>query len=255
MNRNGISVEHGFYVLSTILILVFILSGPLSVSAFESDGLQTASDQISFVSTNLPLGNYLLMTTAISNNLTVLSVSGGEYSLSEYIANGQDIMRFTPSNGSLFILVVNVSAYSFTSRPFVFISKQMNDSVLPVENLTGMGGMVVKLVIHTLPPRAQYAAWNPIFGILPFRFQIGSITFAQSIALFTAIGCLIMLLGIILHSKLVYLGLFVLSGAFFIVAGIMVLLIAIGLYFLGFVAINLIWRIRTHTRNRTDSNC
>src|SRR5579875_2031640 len=102
----------------------------------------------------------------------------------------------------------------------------MNDSVLPVENLTGMGGMVVKLVIHTLPPRAQYAAWNPIFGILPFRFQIGSITFAQSIALFTAIGCLIMLL-----------------------------LIAIGLYFLGFVAINLIWRIRTHTRNRTDSNC
>ena len=219
--------------------LSLILAGTIFPFASSSVG------SVNSVTLSVPVNQDVYVTAPYSSNFTILSVIGQGYSLQTSRGFNSNTLTFTPTNATHFLVIVNASS---SGANYAYVTKQASPVNLPACNncnFTGQGSVIVQLNINATAGTAQGNSWDPLFGMLPLRLQGFSVSFSEIIVTMAILGFLFLGLGIVFHSKVAYLGVAVLFIVGAITLGLLVLLGVIGLYLLGFAAINIVWRYRS----------
>ncbi|MHB1908237.1 MAG: hypothetical protein ACYCQJ_05115 [Nitrososphaerales archaeon] len=182
-----------------------------------------------------------------SSNFTVLSITGNQGYLIQTTPGIQsNQLTFTPTNGTYFSIIVNVSSFA---NNYVNISRQGSALSTFSKNFTGYGNLIVQVIVNVSSSGVSPAfTWDPLVGILPLKlasFSFNFLTVMESLAL---IGAFFLALGIVLHSRLSYFGLAILFLAGAITLGILLVLGIVGFYLFGFAVVNVVWRFKSWKR-------
>lgn len=224
----------------TAMIVCVILTPAIAV--LNSSAAQQPTNT---VNVSVPVGNYVAISAPMLSKFTVVSLSGGQgYQLKTIQQLSENILQFTPSNASDYSLVVNVSS---AGQNYAYVTEQSSPVDIPACNscnFTGTGNILVDLTVNaTSVPAAVGVAWNPVFGLLPLRLQIFSLSFLNVIEIVAAFGFLFLALGITFRSRISYLGIAILFIAGAVTFGLLIPLAVIALYLVGFALVNITWRV------------
>ncbi len=228
--------------ISLSLVLIFYIS--LAPLGFPSANTQTTSNSISVSTTSQ---QYVKVIASLTSNITVLSVSGGQYDLSLSTIAGMNQLQFTPLNVTQYSLIVNVSSLGSN---FAYVLKQNGAFATPIKNVTTQGNIILNFTITSLQPVSQGNSWDPLFGVTGIRVQGFSLSFPTIVGIMIALGVSLLALGIRFRSYLSYLGMMILSMGVVMVLGILVSIVILIAYILSFVGITVLWNFSSKKRNR-----
>jgi hypothetical protein len=246
-----------FLWIFVLLGLMILLSS--SFFSFRANAYSPSLGGVTIASTNTPsqlpppldvnltYGQTLRILTPSSSNITILSLSGGQYDTGLYVSGAKDDLLFTPAQIANYSLVLNVSSAGANSAG---LSELGTPTTAWVKNVTGTGNLILNLTVIVVPqPVAQSSGWNPLFGFT--GISLGGVTLDTTdiLAIFAIFSVSLMLIGIKHNQKLVYTGLFFLSLIGMIVVGILVVAIIFGSYLAGFVVIKSYFGFRSRRQN------
>ena len=179
-----------------------------------------------------------------SSNFTILSISGNQgYLIQTTPGSEVNQLTFTPTNGTYFSIMVNVSSFG---NNYVSISRQGSSFSTFSKNFTGYGNLIVQVIVNVSSSASSPAfTWDPLVGILPLKLESFSFNFLTIMESLALIGAFFLALGMVLHSRLSYFGLAILFLAGAITLGILLVLGIVGLYLFGFAVVNIVWRFKT----------
>jgi hypothetical protein len=223
----------------TMTFLTVLFLG--SVLGFFSNAT-TSPDSVTL---NIPTYQTVYVTAPSTSNITVVSVTGQNYSLQSNRQFNSNILSFTPSNSGRYTILLNVSSLGAN---FAYVAKQatpVNVAACNNCNFTGQGNLLILLNVNSTSGTAQGSSWDPLFGMLPLRLQGFSVSFYDVIGTIAVFGFVFLGLGIAFRSKVAYLGIAILFIIGAIILGLFVLLGIVGLYLLGFALINIVWKYKT----------
>jgi hypothetical protein len=210
-------------------------------------GMYSPSENQPVLNVNLTYGQILRIEAPSTSNVTIISLSGGQYDIGLYSSDGKNDLLFTPAQIANYTLVVDVS--SNTSN-YANISEIGTPSTAWTNNITGTGDLILNLdVIVVEQPVSPASNWNPLFGFT--GISLGGVTLDTTdfLAIFAIFSIALMMIGIKRSQKLLYTGLFFLSIIGMIVVGILVVAAIIGSYLAGFVVIKSYFGFRSRRQN------
>lgn len=185
---------------------------------------------------NMTSGEIFRLLTSSSTNISVLSLSGGQYDLGQYITGTKNALLFTPAQVSNYTLSLNVSS---AGADTISMSEIGTSQSTWTKNITiSQGIAILDLKIVVLPESvSQSSGWNPLFGFT--GISLGGVTLGSTdiLIIFTAFSLMLVAVGAKKSHKLLYTGLFFLSLIGMIEVGILVVGAIIGSYFAGFLII------------------
>jgi len=184
---------------------------------------------------NLTYGQILRVLTPSTTNVSVLSLSGGQYDVGLYTTGNKNDLLFTPAQISNYTLTLQISSSTTTTAS---ISELGNPASTWTKNITGTGNFVLRIAIVVLPEAvSQSSGWNPLFGFT--GISLGGVTLNSTdiLSIFAALSVMLMAVGAKRSTKLLYTGLFFLSIIGMIVVGILVVGAIFASYFGGFLII------------------
>ncbi len=185
--------------------------------------------------------------TPQTSNVTILSLSGGQYDTGLYATGTKNDLLFTPAQIANYSLVLNISSTGANSAS---LSELGSSASTWTKNITGTGNLLLNLSIAVLPqPVSQSSGWNPLFGFT--GISLGGITLGATdiLAIFAIFSASLIIIGIKRNHKLLYAGLFFMSLIGMIVVGILVVGIILGSYLGGFLIIKSYFGFRSRKQN------
>jgi hypothetical protein len=236
------------------------------VRAAEYVGNQNGSSQSPSASASIStLSNSPLNITLTSNemlrvlspasaNISLVSVVGGEYSLSVSPLNSSKSLVFLPldqakNETSHYSMIVNVSSTA-GAQNFAFVSAPPLSSGISSpqssfeKNITGTGNIVLTIDLSVVPQEqtrnsGSSLGWNPLFGFT--GFTLGGVSFSATdfLAAIAVAAICFVALGVKYNQKLLYLGLSVLGVVGLIAVGIFLVGAAVAIYLAGFLLVRL----------------
>ena len=219
-----------------IILFVIQLGFTPTFRAYASiPGTNGTSQSRSSLEVNLTSGQILRVITSSSTNVSVLSLSGGQYDLGLYTSGAKNELLFTPAQLANYTLSLNISS---TAGDIVSLSAIGESPTTWTKNITTTGNLILDLTVDVLPePVSESSGWNPLFGFT--GISLGGVTLGSTdvLAIFAAFSLGLMIVGAKKSQKLLYAGLFFLSLIGMIVVGILVVGVIIGSYFAGFLII------------------
>jgi hypothetical protein len=229
-----------------ILMLVFLgtfllFSIPASSGSFRayaaipSPYASSSSQVVHVIQANVTFGQILRVLTPSTSNITILSLSGGQYDIGLYTSGTKNDVLFTPAQIENYTLVLNVSSTAANSAGFSLLGTPQTTWV---KNVTGTGNLILHINVQVLPqPVSQSSGWNPLFGFT--GISLGGITLdaTEVVVIFALFSASLIIIGMKRSHKLLYIGLFFLSLIGMIELGILVVGVIIGSYVAGFLII------------------
>jgi hypothetical protein len=241
-----------------LLLIAIFLGTFISLSPTHSFALRAYAEipstysgtQQSSIVINMTSGVILRVLVPSSSNISVLSLSGGQYDAGMYTAGTKNEFLFTPAQVANYSLVLNVSSTS----PTTINLTQIGDSPSTwSKNITSdMDDQILKISMSVLPqpPASQSSGWNPLFGFT--GISLGGVTLNSTdvLGIFAAFSIFLMAVGIKRSQKLLYAGLFFLSLIGMIVVGILVVALVAGSYLAGFLIIRSYFGYKAHRQGK-----
>jgi hypothetical protein len=225
-----------FMVILTIFGALVLFSNPAShVRAFASTSGTYATSPSRSLDVNVTFGQTLRINTPESSNVSILSLSGGEYDTGLYETGIKNALLFTPAEIANYSLVLNVSA---TGQNSAGLSLLGTPTSTWMKNITGTGNLLLNLTVVVFPqPTAQSSGWNPLFGFT--GISLGGVTLSATdvLSIFAIFSVSLILIGIKRSHKLMYAGMFFLSIIGMVIVGILVVGMILGSYLGGFLII------------------
>ncbi len=218
------------------IICAIAIVGMLVSQSFLSTATTPTNVQVS-ISSNQSVD----VVVPSSSNLTLLSVTGGQYNLKTIDEPSGNQLTFSPSTNGTYSVSVNVSSVATTS---ILILQSTGVLQTLLKNVTASGVTLLNLSITVLPSTASGSTWNPLSGFIGLGFSFGGINLSTSdvLAIFLGISLLIMGLGVRYNQKLLFVGLFILSLVGIATVGILGVAVAAGGYVFSFFAIRYYYR-------------
>jgi hypothetical protein len=237
-------------ILGALLSLIVFTQGGFTPSRSfrayaEIPGTYTPPSHYS-LQINLTSGDILRVIASSSTNITVLSLSGGQYDLGLYTSGSKNDLLFTPAQIANYTLSLNVST---ASSDIISISDIGTSQSTWTKNITMSGIAILDLSVVVLPETvSQSSGWNPLFGFT--GISLGGVTLDSTdiLSIFAVFSISLIVLGAMKSQKLLYTGLFFLSLIGMIVVGIFVVGVVIGSYFAGFLVIRSYFGYRSRQR-------
>ncbi|MGI0092216.1 MAG: hypothetical protein ACREBS_10960 [Nitrososphaerales archaeon] len=225
--------------LASLSILAIILGGtmlPLLSASTEPDS--------STLQVKVQSGQYIQVSTPKGSNINLVSVSGGQYRLSSSTIGNLNAFQFTPTNSSIYTLVLNVTS---NATSYAFVSKQSAAAAIDttLENITNYGMLHLTIQVNSTSSTLAESGWSPLFGMTGLKLQAGSFSFNEALEVLFAVGVLVTGLGILFRSRVSYLGIVFLFFVGVVVLGLLMMFGVIILYLFSFALVNLAWKIRT----------
>jgi hypothetical protein len=223
------------------------LYSPPSFRAYALTPGTYAPSPYQSIDVNLTFGFTLRVLTPLTSNVTILSLSGGEYDTGLYASGTKNALLFTPAQIANYSLVLNISSIGANSAS---LSELGSTASTWTKNLTGTGNLLLILSIDVIPqPVSQSSGWNPLFGFT--GISLGGITLGATdiLAIFAIFSASLIVIGIKRSHKLLYAGLFFMSLIGMIVVGILVVGIILGSYLAGFLIIKSYFGFRSRKQN------
>ncbi len=240
-----------FLLASAFLGMLFVLSS-LSTSSFRAYALTPGTyvpspsqsvPPYQSIDINLTFGMTLRVLTPQTSNVTILSLSGGQYDTGLYTSGTKNDLLFTPAQIANYSLVLNISAIGVNSAG---LSEVGTPASTWTKNITGTGNLLLILSIDVLPqPVSQSSGWNPLFGFT--GISLGGITLGATdiLAMFAIFSASLIIIGVKRSHKLLYTGLFFMSLIGMVVVGILVVGLILGTYLAGFLIIKSFFGFRS----------
>lgn len=200
-----------------------------------------------FIDVNLTFGQILRIEVPSSSNVSILSLSGGQYDTGLYVSGSKQDLLFTPAQIANYTLVLNISSATPSSAGLSLLG---SPTTTWTNNVTATGNFILNMTVIVLPqPVSQSSGWNPLFGFT--GISLGGITLDTTdiLAIFALFSISLMLIGIKRSQKLLYTGLFFLSLVGVVVVGILVVGIIFGSYLAGFLVIKSYFGFRSRRQN------
>lgn len=224
-----------------VLSIAILVASPLGLASAQSGSAQGASEYLQ-VSVSPP--QYVTVAFASQANVSVVSVTGGVYVITESNANSTNSVKFEPMDYSVYQLVLSsVSA----GANFAYVATQGGSSNAAVSNFSAYGGITLHLTVNSTNRGQGGAAPTPASG------GGASVPFSQTAL--EVMGALAITAGVYLFVLAVRyrpvlslggLGLLALGGMEFL--GVIPVLGLLAAYLASFASISLGWKI--HTRRR-----
>jgi hypothetical protein len=176
-----------------------------------------------------------------SSNLTLLSVTGGQYNLKTIYEPSGNELTFSPSTNGTYSVLVNVSSVAVTG---ILIEQTTGVLLTLLKNVTASGVTLLNLSITVLPPSASGSTWNALSGFIGLGFSFGGVNLSTSdfLAIFLGFSLLVMGLGVKYNQKLLFVGLIILSLVGIATVGILGVAVVAGGYVSSFFAIRYYYR-------------
>lgn len=213
--------------------------------------LPSSATTTNHVDVTIPVNYGVNIEIPMSSNFSVMSVTGQGYALQTLKGLDSNVLVFTPTNATVFSIMVNVSS---TGQNYAYVTKESAASLVPACdncNFTGVGNLIVDVTVNATGSSAgANSTWDPLVGLLPVKVQSFSVSFAQILETLAILGFAFLGLGIAFHSRVAYLGVVVLFIDGVITLGILVVLGIISAYLLGFAIVNVVWKFKTWKTRR-----
>jgi hypothetical protein len=227
--------------------LMFPSTPPHFVTGSSSTYLPSVPSTTPTVNVNLTSGQILRIAVAATSNVSVLSLTGGQYDLGFYKSGTKGDLLFTPDEIANYSLIVNVSS---SSTNYAGLDVLGSPTSSWTKNVTGTGNLILDIAVSVLPePVAQSSGWNPLFGFT--GISLGGITINSTgfLAIFAIFSVSLIVVGMKFNQKLVYCGMFFLSLVAMIEVGILVVGIVFVSYLAGFAIIRSYFGFRSRRQN------
>lgn len=187
---------------------------------------------------------YVNVAFALGSNISVASVTGGAYKLTESNANLTNSVQFEPMNYSVYRLTLS-SASSGANFADVSVRGVSYDAA--VSNFSAYGVITLDLTVNsTISPQPSAGGPSTGTGTAFLGFTRTGLEIIGFIAVATGLYLFILATRYRPELSLAGLVLVVLGGME--ILGILLALEALGVYLAGFAAISLAWRV--HLRRR-----
>jgi hypothetical protein len=223
-------------LLAAIFGALVLLPSSLPTKAYATvPGTYAQTVEPQNLDVNLTFGGILRILSPSSSNISIMSLSGGQYDLGLYTAGTKNDLLFTPAQIANYTLMLNISTVGANSAS---LSSLDTTATAWTKNVTGFGNLILNISIIVLPqPVSQSSGWNPLFGFT--GISLGGVTLGTTdiLAIFAIFSVSLMILGIKRSQKLFYAGLFFLSLIGIVVVGILFVAAVIGSYLGGFLII------------------
>lgn len=202
-----------------------------------------------YLDVNLTTGDIFRVLVPSASNVSLLSLSGGQYDAGLYSIGTKNEFLFTPDEIANYTLSLNLSGSASYTVNLGVVGAASESSWS--KNITvSAGEEILNIEIIVLPEQvSQSSGWNPLFGFT--GISLGGITLSSTdiLAMFAAFSILLMGVGAMRSQKLLYLGLFSLSLIGMIVVGILVVAIIAGSYLGGFLVIRSYYGYRSRRQS------
>jgi len=187
------------------------------------------------INVNLTTSQVLRIIVPASSNVSVLSLTGGQYDLGLYKSGTKSDLLFTPIQIANYSMLVNVSSSTSNYADMGVLSSPADSWI---KNITGTGNLILDIAITVQPqPVSQASGWNPLFGFTGITLGGLTISATDFLAIFAIFSVTLLIAGMKFSRKLVYGGLFFLSIIAMIEVGILFVGAVIVSYFAGFAVI------------------
>lgn len=214
---------------------------PSGFVSAQSAPAQTASEDLQV---SIPAFQYVTVAFAASANVSVVSVSGGVYTITVSNANSTNSIRFTPMNYSIYHLVLNSAS---AGANFAYVSKQGAIYDTAVSNFSAYGGIIIHLTVNSTVQGQGGTPTTPASGggaSTPFN----QMTLEVMGALAVTAGVYLLVLAVRYRPELSIGGLALITVGGMEFLGPLLVLGLLAAYLLSFATISLGWRI--HTRRK-----
>jgi len=203
-------------------------------SASASSGTDVAPKS-PVINVNLTDTQILRIIVPATSNVSVLSLTGGQYDLGLYKSGTKANLLFTPEQIANYSMIVNVSSSSANSADMGVISSPADPWV---KNITGTGNLILDIAVIVVPqPISEASGWNPLFGFTGISLGGITINATDFLVIFALFSAALLVIGVKYSRKLVYGGLFFLSIIAMIEVGILFVGVVFISYFAGFAVI------------------
>jgi len=187
------------------------------------------------INVNLTSSQLLRIIIPASSNVSVLSLTGGQYDLGLYKSGTKADLLFTPIQTANYTMALNISSSTSNYADMGVLGSQPDSWT---KNVTGTGNLILDIAITVLPPPVSGASgWNPLFGFTGISLGGITINATDFLAIFAIFSVALVIAGVKFSKKLVYGGLFFLSIIAMIEVGILFVGIVVVSYFAGFAVI------------------
>jgi hypothetical protein len=185
--------------------------------------------------------------TPQTSNVSILSLSGGEYDTGLYAAGTKNDLLFTPAQIANYSLVLNISEIGPNSAGLNLVGPP---TTTWTKNFTGTGNLLLNLTVVVLPqPVSEASGWNPLFGFTGISLGGVTLNATDILSIFAIFSGALVLIGIKRSHKLLYAGMFFLSLIGMIVVGILVVGVIVGSYLAGFLVIKSYFGFKSRRQN------
>ncbi len=233
---NAIFPKNNRNFASLILIFGAVLVFPSMPAHFAFGSSSTyLPPESPVISVNLTSSQVLRIIVPATSNVSVLSLTGGQYDLGLYKSGTRADLLFTPVQTANYSMVVNVSSSTLNYADMDVLSSPADSWM---KNVTGTGNLILDIAVTVLPqPVSEASGWNPLFGFTGISLGGITINATDFLAIFAVFSVVLLIAGMKFSKKLVYGGLFFLSIIAMIEVGILFVGVVIVSYFAGFAVI------------------
>lgn len=224
-----------------IIFVAILLGPPLAFGASQPGSAEGASESIQV---NVAPLQYVRVTFAAGTNVSVLSVTGGAYSLTLSNVNHTNAVQIVPMDQSAYEVTLSSVA---TGASFASVSVQGSPQDTQVSNFSSYGNITVHLSIdatHT----GERAVVSPQTGSAGTFISFTQIELEVIGSLAVAAGVYLLVLTFRYRPELSLIGLALVVLGGMEIVGALLALLALAAYLTGYVALGLGWKI--HLRRR-----
>jgi hypothetical protein len=244
-------------ILSSTVVLILSFSALLANnSGYATSGAPGSISDID-VSATLLEGDAISIHVTNSANISAVTVAGGQYiESSQTLANNTDL-SISPTNVSTYDVQMFIVGQNKTYSIDVW---KVSSTTTLLAGYSEQSNTVVDMrvdfqVVAPVPKSSSLglgSGWNLLFGLTGIKLGPVAITFDEALQALTVLSAALLFMGIYLKkTKVAYSGIVILGIILFATLGILILLVAVLSYLVGFGVLNIAWRLKKGRIRRT----